>query len=907
MISLNKILLNKSINDSDSNNSSNSFNNDENLFLKSMNHEMLTQAWYQLKNHPDMLTGGSNSTTIDIISEHWFIKVAEKLKNGTMKYPKARRSEIPKPSGKTGKRPLTITHPRIKVIERAILNALEPIFEGTYEWKPLTKQEFEEKLEEFTKSSKEQGDPTILYEFHKNFKTTKNKDDTLFFKRVIINEAIFNDRSFGFRKERSVHNALHTIKHWPKTITFAIDYDIKKAFDNVNKNRLKNLFNKVVKDPKFWTEIEKLLNAGYAIESLNMKSEVGVNQGSILSPFLLNIYLTELDNFVIGIRKKVSISKKGWKERGYGDPLAVNSYKKIMCTYNEKMVDTLKKAGSVKVFVRNKKKDLLEHYKKFGRIKGIDLENKRVEYVRYADDLLIGIVGPHSLAIFVQKEIDQFLKSNLKLEISRNEIIHRDQKPIKFLGHRIVLVNFHGKIKITTHKTQALLKLKNRMTQRLKQNDSIIQRSISYKINAENLKKIKKLMKNINLSKDQAIKLNASINAFQHLSREMKNILNFKDGVALKNFLEQMEFDNDPENPAFDRFIKNLEQKSLEDQHKAATNFVDQLIIIKGQSEFSSQEVGPKLKKALNEFYLKAENILKEIENTDINKKLELIKKKHTDKITKKSKERTPILFTKEEETIYRELAKELVILDNNIKNVRNISVRANIEEFVIKLRNKGIVHPYKDQACGCEKLLYTTEHEIIRYFNQVMHGTLTWFSGAENFNNVKSIVENILRKSCILTLKRKYKIDSITDTIKIFSEDVKATSMGIKAALITKEAVARYPSGFKLNTNLDYFSLENLLDNIYFRSHDQELSSQCAVLNCENKDIKIHHLKKLHKKIDIDGKTTLLDQNNIRVTGIAAYLTAINRKQLPLCKKHNLEFENNKFSELDQDFLASH
>lgn len=211
------------------------------LFLKSVTSNALIEAWYQLRSNPGMLTKGSGEETINKISDAWFQKISELLREGGMKYPSARRKEIPKPVGKTGTRPLTITNPRIKVIERALLNALEPIFEGVHEWKRIPKEDYEKaKLEK------------SIQEFKENYKKKSEKKVIETYKKEILMERIFKPTSFGFRARKSVHQALHRIKtEWRNNTIYFLDYDIKKAFDNVNQGRLKNVFNKYVKDQRF--------------------------------------------------------------------------------------------------------------------------------------------------------------------------------------------------------------------------------------------------------------------------------------------------------------------------------------------------------------------------------------------------------------------------------------------------------------------------------------------------------------------------------------------------------------------------------------------------------------------------------------------------------------------------------
>jgi retron-type reverse transcriptase len=65
------------------------------------------------------------------------------LLKGLFIYPKMRRVRIPKKLGSNDTRPLTLTSPRIKIIERSILNALEPVFEGKFKWKSINKSEYD--------------------------------------------------------------------------------------------------------------------------------------------------------------------------------------------------------------------------------------------------------------------------------------------------------------------------------------------------------------------------------------------------------------------------------------------------------------------------------------------------------------------------------------------------------------------------------------------------------------------------------------------------------------------------------------------------------------------------------------------------------------------------------------------
>ena len=209
------------------------FINDEKLFERAVSVDSLKRAWFTLKSKPGMSTKGTDNVTLSGISEAWFIKTSIKLLEGSFKYPSRRRVLIDKPDG--GKRPLTIANPRIKVIERALLNALEPQFEGYFLWETIYKKEY---LSETSKGT-----------YNSNYKTRVTDNETLYFKKKVLCPTVFYPHSYGSRPNKSAHHALKNIKHWRTNTNFLIDYDISKAFDSVNRKPLKNLFTQRTKDP----------------------------------------------------------------------------------------------------------------------------------------------------------------------------------------------------------------------------------------------------------------------------------------------------------------------------------------------------------------------------------------------------------------------------------------------------------------------------------------------------------------------------------------------------------------------------------------------------------------------------------------------------------------------------------
>jgi group II intron reverse transcriptase/maturase len=111
-----------------------------------------------------------------------------------------------------------------------------------------------------------------------------------------IFEADFLDCSYGFRPNRSAHEALEQIRTWTnKGYKFVIDADIKGYFDNINHEKLLELIRERISDRKILKLIRKWLKAGVVGEF--EENEIGTPQGGVISPLLANIYLHEFDKF----------------------------------------------------------------------------------------------------------------------------------------------------------------------------------------------------------------------------------------------------------------------------------------------------------------------------------------------------------------------------------------------------------------------------------------------------------------------------------------------------------------------------------------------------------------------------------------------------------------------------------
>jgi len=111
-----------------------------------------------------------------------------------------------------------------------------------------------------------------------------------------IFEGVFSDNSFGFRPNRSAHDALKSSKGFINNgYKWSVDLDLEAYFDTVNHDKLIGLVYKEVKDIRVISLIRKYLQAGVMENGVFNKTQKGVPQGGPLSPLLSNIMLNELD------------------------------------------------------------------------------------------------------------------------------------------------------------------------------------------------------------------------------------------------------------------------------------------------------------------------------------------------------------------------------------------------------------------------------------------------------------------------------------------------------------------------------------------------------------------------------------------------------------------------------------
>lgn len=247
-----------------------------------------------------------------------------------------------------------------------------------------------------------------------------------------IYEGCFEPTSHGFRPAKSCHTALLYIQNKFTGVKWFIEGDIKGFFDNIKHNVLINILKKRIDDERFINLIRKFLNAGYIEDWKFHKTYSGTPQGGIISPILANIYLDKLDKYV---KEYIKVFNAG-KDRKRNP-----EYRKLE-VQRGKLVKYLK-SGSNETEKNETIQAIREIEKRRVNIPcgiAMDDEYKRMQYVRYADDFIIGVIGSKKDCESIKHDLKQFLVDNLNLELSiEKTLITHAHKSASFLGYSVYI------------------------------------------------------------------------------------------------------------------------------------------------------------------------------------------------------------------------------------------------------------------------------------------------------------------------------------------------------------------------------------------------------------------------------------------------------------------------------------
>lgn len=250
-----------------------------------------------------------------------------------------------------------------------------------------------------------------------------------------IYEPTFQNSSHGFRPKRSCHIALQYIKRNYTGVKWFVEGDIKGCFDNVDHHVLVRILRRRIKDEYFISLIWKFLKAGYMEKWVYHNTYSGTPQGSLISPILANIYLNELDVFMAKYAESFNCGKGRKINPAYKMPLDVRRGKQEWLKRNSAKISE-EKRQKVMAEIR----ELNNYLSTVPYSDPMDTEYKRVVYVRYADDFLIGVIGSKEDAKQVKTDVGEFIKEQLHLEMSPEKtLITHGNDFARFLGYLVTV------------------------------------------------------------------------------------------------------------------------------------------------------------------------------------------------------------------------------------------------------------------------------------------------------------------------------------------------------------------------------------------------------------------------------------------------------------------------------------
>ena len=348
------------------------------LYKRVYSKELLSLSYNLIKSKPGNMPLGTNKLTLDTVSHELVERMIMELRKQTYKFKPVKHVDIPK--GNKGKtRTLGVPPLRDKIVQKAMLLVLESIY-----------------------------------------------------------EPIFSQHSHGFRPRLSCHSALKEMKVGWTDIKWGVEGNIVGYYDSINHHKLISLLRKKISDEKFIQLVWKLLRTGVERNGLVEGTNVGTPQGGILSPLLANIYLHEFDEYLLEMSNEIScLSNKSRRENP--------EYKKIsskLCRLR-----TMRSIIGVKKIKPSKEallkiRELQKLQRKTPSKDSFDKSYRKVIFIRYANDWIIGVIGNKMFAEEILHKVKNFLTEHLKLGLSKEKakVTLMSSKHAFFLGYTLQIV-----------------------------------------------------------------------------------------------------------------------------------------------------------------------------------------------------------------------------------------------------------------------------------------------------------------------------------------------------------------------------------------------------------------------------------------------------------------------------------
>lgn len=500
----------------------------------------------------------------------------------------------------------------------------------------------------------------------------------------IIYEPSFLDCSHGFRPGRGAHTALKSIKRLWKSPSWWLEFDIKKCYDTISRRRLLSILREKIADNGLIGCLHKMFNAKILHIHLGGPSnEEGLPQGGVLSPFLMNLYLDKLDRFIMQLKTKV---ERESKKRRKVNPLYLEKTRPSRA--EERTLSVLQLQRLRRTRVRRAQR-LGIPYADFK-----DPDYVRLYYSRYADDFLVALSGPKTLAIQIRKDITDFLHSDLHLEISeeKSNLGHVMDNHATFVGMRLSIVPAAKLPQRSTKGIQAMKKYRKRILFQAKMQERRVVRELT-RLGRKTLQEaIKKALSSGSRTPDVSPK------AFRISS--------------LSNFVSES---------ATELLTDRAEVSRLAGQFRLGDILTNKAVLA---------NLPPKILAKFEEFQETVDNELNPVKSglTVGNARTE-----------------SPAPTAEADQGTAKQ------------RTALRIQIQAPVDKIRSKLRDRGIVSK-EGGPTAVRSLCSQEESVIVRWYGHVAHGLLAYYRCCDNLHVIKRFVDYHLRWSCLHTISTKFK-----------------------------------------------------------------------------------------------------------------------------------------------------
>nr|YP_009538638.1 maturase [Phacus pleuronectes]AYQ93658.1 maturase [Phacus pleuronectes] len=690
-----------------------------NLFDDLTDVYFLFYSWLELKRFENFFIKFSNQLIgFYPVNKKWFQKTSFLLKNNKYVYSKSNKIKLNFFNLKIGVTCFLVLSFRNKIIENAIFNSIFPFFQNNYS---------------FNNGSLIKG-VRFLFKFYKwsisliplqpffHFKQKSN-----FLKKVWHRKFPLESTFLKFRNFSSIHLILEKIRNWNTNMVFFLNCRILKGLIRINKNRLKNIFLKVIKDVRLWCEIEKMLSIGIiSVSTSCIYRNFDFQIFNSLSYFLFNIFLTEFDFYIFGLsyqfnhcfylkslRQNVNFfcERKSFKRNLL--PIKLNSRRFNLCSFT---------------YFFNKDKNFFNFY-----VNSTFKFQKNLNYVRYLDYFFLGFVSTKFFSLKFKNKIITFLIGNLFLKIENIILFSNLDKNIFFLGY-----NIRFSSKLLKYSSSSLIKKNLSILNKLffrKLNFSKIFLNNFYVHLSDNFKKFFLLnqLNCLNLENKNIWMYFIQLEAVRSFSFS-KNIFN-RDLIRIFSFQNVSYFSNYSFNLFLDLLKKNLKFNLFNEVLPKINKFVFSVDLY---AKFLFCDF-------IKKYFFLLQNIINYKKNRKLKLRFYFLGKNFFFK---------NYFFSKKDIFIVSDSFSDLFYKSSLLKN--SIFFLAPIKRIYVKLKTLGFIHSIKRRPIGNIKYMFVEDVYLIQFFSSLIYFLLIWFKFCFNFVKLNVLLK-FIKKSCFLTLSRKH------------------------------------------------------------------------------------------------------------------------------------------------------